>query len=173
MLSVFYKASQSRYFWLAGALYLLTMELIALYYQYVLDYYPCALCVQIRAWVAGAIILSICSQFGRNYFWWRWAGLTLTTLLLGGALYTSWYAWGVENGTIVSSCTMGAGFPEFMLLDQWIPWLFSAEGICGRSPGMWFGLTMNEALLITISIPLLVLVAQWLLHLRYAFAAKT
>jgi len=106
-------------------------------------------------------------------FWLRWAGLTLTTVLVGGALYTSWYSWGVEQGTIIGSCTMGAGFPESMPLDQWIPWLFSAQGICGQSPDMWFGLSMNETLLITLAIPLLVLVPQWLLHLRQVFVIKT
>jgi len=171
VLNVFYKISQARYFWLAGAFYLLLMEAIALYYQYVLEYYPCALCVQIRAWVSGAIILSIGFSFVSEHLWWRWTGLTLTTTLVGGALYTSWYAFGVENGTVLSSCTMGAGFPEFMPLDQWIPWLFSAQGMCGRSPDMWFGLTMNEGLLISLSIPAFVLLAQWLLHIRYIFFA--
>jgi len=164
--------NQTLAFWLLGVLYLLSMEGIALYYQYVLEFYPCALCVQIRAWVAGALALSTFSLVVRKHFWWRWTGLTLATILLGGALYTSWYAWGVEKGTVISSCTMGAGFPEAMPLDQWIPWLFSAQGICGLSPEMWFGLTMNETLLITLAIPFVVLLTQWLLHFRHAFTAQ-
>lgn len=142
------------------------MESIALYYQYVLGMDPCALCVQIRAWIFGAMIISIGTLFVCSQFWWRWVGLTLTTALLGGALYTSWYSWMVEIGEILSSCSFGAGFPEFMPLDQWIPALFSAQGICGMSPTMWFGLTMNEGLLITLAVPVFILLALWLLHFK-------
>ena len=172
MLDTLFKFSQSKYFFLAGAAYLLSMEGIALFYQYGLEYYPCALCVQIRAWVTSTIIIAFITSFMVKKFWWRWMGLTLVIALMFGALYTSWYSWGVENGTIVSSCSMGAGFPEFMLLDQWIPWLFRADGFCGQSPMMLLGLSMNEGLLITLSIPTLVLCAVWLLHLRAAFRGE-
>lgn len=172
MMNTIYKLSESKFFWLLGIAYLLSMEGIALYFHYALEYYPCALCVQIRAWIAGTIILATLSAFLRKHFWLRWSGLTLTTLLLGGALYTSWVSWGVEKGTIVSSCTMGAGFPTFMPLDQWIPWLFRADGFCGQSPEMWFGLSMNETLMLTVSPPFIVLLAVWLLHARQAFSGQ-
>ena len=29
---------------------------------------------------------------------------------------------------MISTCSMGAGFPSFMLLDQWIPFFFGADG---------------------------------------------
>ncbi len=168
-----YRLSQKRLFWYTGIFYLLLMEGIALFYQYVLDYYPCALCVQVRAWVAGAIITAILGSLRVRDFWWRWMFLTLTVVLLGGGLYTSWYAWGVEKGTIFASCSMGAGFPEFMLLDQWIPWLFGADGICGQSPAMPFGVSMVEGLLITIGAPLAVLTLQWLLHAKALIAGES
>jgi protein dithiol:quinone oxidoreductase len=164
----FYEFSQSLYFWLAGIAYLLLMEAIALFYQYSLGFYPCALCVQVRAWVVGAMVAAIIGVLFRSNFWIRFLALTLTIAFIGGGLYTSWYAWGVENGTVISSCTMGAGFPTFMPLDQWIPIFFEANGPCGQSPIMWFGLSMVETLLITLGIPMLILVAQWLLHLPHA-----
>ena len=170
-MKLFYEISQNRYFWIAVTAYFLLMEAIALYYQYVLDTYPCALCVQIRAWVWGAVLFSAICAVMCKHFWWRWLGLTLSIACIAGGIYTSWYAWGVENGTIISSCSMGAGFPEFMPLDQWIPLLFAAEGFCGQSPDMWFGLSMVEGLLITLSIPCLVLIAQWLLHLPHVLSA--
>ena len=168
-----YKFGESRYFWLAGVLYLVLMESIALYYQYVLDWYPCALCVQVRAWVLGAILFAMFSFFMVKNFWFRWMGLNLTIAMMGGALYTSWYALGVENGTVISSCTMGAGFPEFMPLDQWIPVFFEAQGICGQSPDMPFGVSMVQGLLITLSAPLLVLVGLWVMHVKNMLAGKT
>ena len=147
------------------------MEGIALYYQYVLQFFPCALCVQVRAWVVGAIVSAGVSAYFKATFWIRFVGLSATIFFMSGALYTSWNAWGVENGTVISSCTIGAGFPTFMPLDQWIPFFFGADGPCGQSPEMWLGLSMVETLLITIGVPLIVLIAQWLLHIQHTIVS--
>jgi len=165
MLDSLYEFSKKRLFWYLVAGYFFLMEMIALFYQYVLEWYPCALCVQVRAWVWGAVFAALATAFVHDRFWLRWAGLTLTGVFLGGGLYTSWYAWGVERGTVISSCSMGAGFPSFMPLDQWIPFLFGAQGACGQSPPMLF-LSMVESLLITIGLPLLVLLAVWVLNFK-------
>ena len=96
--------------------------------------------------------------------------LNLIIVMMAGALYTSYYAYGVEQGTVISSCAMGAGFPEFMPLDQWLPVLFEAQGMCGQSPPMPLGVSMVEALLITLSAPLIVLVALWGAHVQLIVA---
>ena len=55
-----YQLGENRLFWIAGAAYLVLMEGIALYYQYGPGmWYPCALCVQVRAWVMGSLIFSV------------------------------------------------------------------------------------------------------------------
>lgn len=167
------KLGESRKFWLAGIVYLVSMEAIALYYQYGPgQWYPCALCVQVRAWVLGAMIFSILGLVLVKSFWWRWMSLNLTILMMAGALYTSYYAFGVEQGTVISSCSMGAGFPQFMPLDQWVPFFFEAQGMCGQSPAMPFGLSMVEGLLLTLSAPLLVLTAVWVAHVRKMIAGE-
>ena len=173
-MNTLHKLGESRYFWLTGIIYLTLMEAIALYYQYGPGmWYPCALCVQVRAWVMGSLIFSVMGAILAKNFWWRWMSLNLTIVLMAGALYTSYYAFGVEQGTVISSCTMGAGFPEFMPLDQWVPVLFEAQGMCGQSPPMPLGVSMVEALLITLSIPLLVLVAVWVSHVQKIIAHET
>ena len=170
-MNMLYNIGQSRYFWLTGAVYLIVMEGIALYYQYGPGmWYPCALCVQVRAWVMASLIFSIMGTVMVNNFWWRWMALNLTIVFMAGALYTSYYAYGVEQGTVISSCEMGAGFPEFMPLDQWIPFFFEAQGICGQSPDMPLGFSMVEALLLTLSVPLLVLIGVWAMHMRKIFS---
>ena len=172
-MKLIYELGQAAYFWLAGILYFAVMESIALYYQYVLQFYPCALCVQVRAWVIGAILSSAVSIYFRGSFWIRFFGLFLTIVFVSGAFYTSYYAWGVEKGTVISTCSMGAGFPSFIPLDQWIPLFFGANGPCGQSPEMWFGLSMVETLMITLGIPLLILSLVWILHLPLAISSYT
>ena len=72
----------------------------------------------------------------------------LTIVFISGA-FTSYYAWGVENGTVISTCSMGAGFPSFMPLDQWIPFSLVLMDLVVNLE-MWFGLSMVETLLITL-----------------------
>ena len=121
-----------------------------------------------RTWVVGAILSSAISVYFRSNFWIRFVGLSFTLIFIGGGFYTSYYAWGVENGTVISTCSMGAGFPGFMPLDEWIPFFFGANGPCGQSPDMWFGLSMVESLLFTLGLPGIVLAGLWLLHLPHA-----
>ena len=167
------KIGESRKFWFAGIIYLTSMEAIALYYQYGPgQWFPCALCVQVRAWVLAALFFSILGLVLVKHFWLRWMSLNLTILMLAGALYTSYYAFGVEQGTVVSTCSMGAGFPTFMPLDLWLPFFFEAQGMCGQSPTMPLGLSMVEALLITISMPLLMLIAVWVAHIQKMVAGE-
>lgn len=172
-MNILEKLGENRKFWLAGIIYLAAMEAIALYYQYGPgEWYPCALCVQVRAWVLGALFFAVLGLIVIKNFWWRWMSLNLTIVMLAGALYTSYYAFGVEQGTVISTCSMGAGFPQFMPLDQWVPFFFEAQGMCGQSPPMPLGLSMVEALLVTLSLPLLVLVAVWVAHVRKIIASE-
>ena len=119
----------------------------------------------------GAILSSAVSVYFRGSFWIRFFGLFITIAFVSGAFYTSYYAWGVENGVVISTCSMGAGFPSFMPLDQWIPFFFGANGPCGQSPDMWFGLSMVETLLVTLGIPLLILSLVWITHLPFAISS--
>ena len=117
----FYELVQTSYFWLAGILYLALMESIALYYQYTLQFYPCALCVQVRAWIVGAILSSAISVYFREKFWVRFAGISLTMVFISGGFYTSYYAWGVENGTVIQPVQWGQAFQALCLLISGCP----------------------------------------------------
>lgn len=165
MLSVIYGWSQKSGYWLLASIWLFMMEAVALSYQYVIGTEPCALCVQIRAWVAGALIITLLLTLIKSNFWPRLLGLLAVGGLLGGALNTSWQAWNVEKGNVFSTCGMDAGFPEWLKLNQWLPQVFEAKGLCGQSPELIMGITMTDALLVSLAIPLLLLSLQILTHI--------
>ena len=128
-----YQLGENRLFWIAGAAYLVLMEGIALYYQYGPGmWYPCALCVQVRAWVVGSLFFSVTGMTLVKKFWWRWMSLNLTIVMMAGALYTSYYAYGVEQGTVISSCTMGADSRNSCLLTNGCPFC-SRRRVCADS----------------------------------------
>jgi disulfide bond formation protein DsbB len=124
------------------------MESIALYYQYVLDYGPCVLCVHIRAWVLALLIISIIGFVLRATPW----GLALANFIAlvfsTGMLERAYTTLGIEQGFIDGSCTLSSGFPSWLPLDKWSPTIFEPWEACGYTPELLFGITMAEGLIV-------------------------
>lgn len=148
----------SRLYWAALALFGLALEAGALYYQYVLDEWPCLLCIQIRIWIMAFILLSILALFfTRSVFALRlFHGASL--LIMIGLLERSWRVLAVERGWIFTACEMDLGMPPWFALDKWFPWLFEVQTSCGYTPLILFNITMAEVLFV-VSAGLLLLCA--------------
>ncbi|WP_261844298.1 disulfide bond formation protein B [Aliamphritea ceti] len=135
-------------FWLTIILVGCVLEGVALFYQYVLDYGPCVLCVHIRIWVLAIIALAILALCLRRY---RIPNLLLQILSLGamaGLLERSWMVFAVERNLIESSCKMSTGLPDWFALDKWFPVVFEPWELCGYTPDLLLGITMAEGLLL-------------------------
>ncbi len=145
MLNLLATLSRSRIYWFLVLLACLTMEGTALYYQYGLDYGPCVLCVQVRAWLLGLALVALVMLFLPAF---AFLGQFLSLLLASGLLYTSWRTLGIERGTIIDSCTMDAGFPDWLPLQRWLPQVFEPWEPCGYTPELPFGITMAEGLVV-------------------------
>ncbi len=133
--------------WWLGLIALgVAMEATALYYQYALDYYPCVLCIHVRIWTLGVIVLALIALAVRRRPLLRLLAHGLTTVLMAGLLERSWRLLGTERGFIEGSCTFDAGLPPWFALDRWLPWMFQVQDACGYTPELLFGVTMAEAL---------------------------
>lgn len=148
MFSTLACVNRSCFFWIAMIATCLSMESIALYFQYVLDYGPCVLCVQIRAWVLALLVASVFGLIARR----KTFGLiiaNLTTLLFAtGMLERAYLTLGIERGFIEGSCTLNSGFPSWLALDKWLPSVFEPWEACGYTPELLFGITMAEGLIV-------------------------
>lgn len=145
----------------------LLMESIALYYQYQLDYGPCVLCVQIRAWILLIMIASVAGIATANCRIGQTTALAATTIASVGMLERSWVTLGVERGFIESSCSMAEPFPSLIRFDQWLPVIFEPWEPCGYTPELLFGITMAEALIVAaVALLLCSLVAAYFLVIR-------
>ena len=133
--------------WLTLAAFGTILQLIALYYQYGLDYGPCVLCIHVRMWVALLVVLALVAAALCR---WR---LPRVVLLIGsigacGALTErAWQLVATERGWTIGSCDMVSGLPDWVPLERWFPWLFQIQESCGYTPDMPWGLTMGESLL--------------------------
>jgi len=148
MLKKLSRLPQSKPFWIGMLVLCLTLECIALYYQYKLNYLPCVLCIHVRMLLAGVIVTSI-------------LGLVFTSIkslsLVAFALLTGFWIWmtersyqllGVERGWLFGECDLSSGLPEWLALESWFPWLFEIYEPCGYTPFLLFRITMAEALIV-------------------------
>lgn len=138
--------SQSKLYWVLVMLVGVSLEGIALFYQYVLDEPPCVLCIQARVWVLLGILVAIVMLFVHRVSLARIVGHLGLVVSLALLLNRSWIALLVERGQYDGQCGMDAGFPGWLPLDAWLPQMFEVQTMCGYTPMMPFGVSMGEAL---------------------------
>lgn len=136
----------SRTYWLLVFIFALSLELIALYYQYQLGYGPCLLCVEVRAIVLAIMVIALVGIFTSRQR--VMANLMNILLAISGVAFyiKSNLLVRIERNEIESTCGFKADFPNWLPLDVWLPAVFEPWEACGYTPMMKFGLTMGEVL---------------------------
>ena len=160
------KVSLSRWYWGFLLISGLSFEAVALYYQYILDEWPCVLCIHIRIWIAGIMLVSFFALLIKPVPWTTRILHLLTTVLAIGFVERSWQVLAVERGWIFSDCNMESGLPGWFALDKWFPLLFEVKASCGYTPYILMQISMAEILMAT-SVCLMLLslistIASWL-----------
>ena len=154
--------SQSHWYWqvyIVGGLILLA---IALFFQYFLDESPCAMCIHVRLWVSLFVIVSFVGLLTRANRIMN-VVVNLFTVLIAVALTERAYLLlGTERGFIFSDCGFSLGLPAWFPVDEWLPWLYRVETLCGYTPELFFGITMAEMLIVMFGLLLLVSFAVFL-----------
>ncbi|VAW74212.1 Periplasmic thiol:disulfide oxidoreductase DsbB, required for DsbA reoxidation, partial [hydrothermal vent metagenome] len=142
------KIGTSAWFWLALVILGLSLEGLALVYQYVLEYWPCVLCIHVRIWVVGLVVAAVAGLVLRQKRSGRIIAHALVLVVSLGLLERSWKLFAIERGFAVDGeCNFDAGLPAWFALDQWFPAIFKVWEACGYTPELLFGVTMAEALL--------------------------
>ena len=139
---------KSLYYWLMLALLGVAFEIVALYYQYVLDELPCVLCIHVRLLMLALILVSLGAVFIRGFQWLNATAHLLTVLVAAVLLERSWQLLGTERGFTFSDCGMDLGLPPWLAVDSWFPAIFQVHTSCGYTPELLFGITMAEVLIV-------------------------
>lgn len=156
--------SQSNWYWLLILVGGLAMEAAALYYQYVLGEWPCVLCIHVRIWVLGFILLAILALLINHSGWGTRIFHLANSLLMVGFVERSWQVLAVERGWSFGDCTMDAGLPPWFALDKWLPMIFEVQTSCGYTPFILFKISMAEMLMAISSGMLLLSLALLIVH---------
>jgi disulfide bond formation protein DsbB len=157
--------STQRRYWAALILIGAALEGGALYYQYVLDEWPCVLCIHVRIWVVAFMLLAMVAIFCTNSIVATRIAHFLNVGIMVGLLERSWQVLAIERGWIFGDCDMDLGMPAWFALDKWFPYLFEVQTSCGYSPLIIFDITMAESLVVISALMLIisaaVFVASW------------
>jgi disulfide bond formation protein DsbB len=149
---------RQRRYWVLLILAGLALESGGLYFQYVLDEWPCVLCIHVRILVLTFVLLGIVAlPFTASVGAMRLMH-GLNSIVMAALVERSWQVLAVERGWVFGDCSMQLGMPAWFALDKWLPALFEVQTACGYSPLILFNITMAEALLV-ISILLLIISA--------------
>ena len=162
------QVSRSKWYWAFLLISGISFEAVALYQQYVLDEWPCVLCIHIRIWVIGVILVSMLALLVRPGVLLSRVFHLVTTVIAIGFVERSWQVLAVERGWVFSDCTMESGLPEWFALDKWFPLLFEVKTSCGYTPYIFMQISMAEILMLTsvclLLVSLLLTVFSWLKH---------
>ncbi len=152
MLALMQSFSRTKFCWLL--LFLLGVALLGcgLFFQYYLRLDPCVNCVYERAYVSCYIVAGLVGFIAPTLFLFR---LLASAGLLGSSIFGFITALEhfkethltAEHG-LGASCRLTARFPDFLPLDEWLPWIFKPHGQCGPLNWSLLSLDMPEWLLI-------------------------
>jgi disulfide bond formation protein DsbB len=147
VLNILATVSRSRWYWLVLLVLGLSLEGIALYYQYVAGYGPCVLCIQVRIGVLALMLVALLGLAVHRAWAGSLAAHLLATLVLAGLAQRAWLLLGIERGFVEGECSFDLGLPAWLALDRWFPAVFQVHEACGYTPTLPLGFTMAEALL--------------------------
>ncbi len=166
MLDFIIRLGGQRRYWVALILIGIALEAAALYYQYVLDEWPCVLCIHVRLWLAAMVLLALFALFCTPSATAMKVLHALNVAILAILVERSWRVLAIERGWIFGECDMDLGTPDWFAPDRWLPFLFEVQTTCGYSPLIVFNITMAELLLLISGLMLVggaaVFAARWL-----------
>ena len=154
MLELIKELAHRKLYWVLLIILGLSLEGSALYYQYALDEWPCVLCIHIRIWILGFIVLAAFALLIHKNRWLNRGLHLVNSGLMVGLVERSWQTLAVERGWVFGDCNMESGLPTWFALDKWIPAVFEVQTACGYTPLILFNITMAETLMF-VSISLL------------------
>ena len=156
MLEIVSRLRQGNLYWILLIILGISLEGGALYYQYVLDESPCVLCIHVRIWVLGFVVLAVLALLFDINQWLNRGFHLINTITMVGLVERSWQTLAVERGWVFGECDMESGLPSWFALDKWFPAVFEVQAACGYTPLIIFNITMAEVLMLVSSGLLLV-----------------
>ena len=111
----------------------------ALFYQHVLNEWPCVLCIQVRILF---LFIMVAAALALILFRFRKVGILMHLVVIvisAVMLERSWVLLATERGWLEGECSVSLGMPSWFAIDKWLPDVFSAWTSCGYTPVIALG----------------------------------
>lgn len=143
------KFTSSRICWFLLFLFAIILDGCALYFQYGLNLKPCVNCVYERAAIAAFLVCGLVGFLYPSWFFTRLCAIAgfLASSLWGLSISIEHYESSIATG-FGQVCKLRASFPEFLKLDEWLPWMFKPLDTCGPLDWSFLSLSMPQWLVI-------------------------
>lgn len=164
--------SASRFIWFCLLILGIVLECCGLYFQYSLRLPPCVNCVYERALYLTFIAAGFIGFLAPNFFLTRF--LAIITFFSGsiGGIYVAYHHLKdyYSDDLFGASCSLKANFPDFLPLDTYFPWMFTAQDGCHPLDWAFLGLSMPQWIFASFAcgafVAFLFLFAQFFKHKR-------
>lgn len=148
MFSSFQNISTRRLAWGLLALSALFFEACALFFQHVMGFRPCVMCIYERLAILDIFFAGLIGMVVPQRRYARWVALLLWGgSALNGLLVAIQHVDYQQNPSPFNVCSPYADFPDWAPLDQWIPWLFFPTGDCSEIGWQFLSLSMPQWLI--------------------------
>lgn len=152
--------------WVLLALTGISLELCALFFQYVLELQPCVLCVYERLAMLGIISAGLIGTIAPRNIFIRLCGFSLWMISAGYSLSLAIEHVNIQlNPSPFATCDFFPNYPSWAPLHEWAPWLLNPTGFCDEINWQFLTLSMPQWLIITSSIYLAVAFIVLITHL--------
>lgn len=148
MQPIFANLPFSRVWWGGLILLCLALETVALYYQYQLQYLPCVLCIHVRMLLALLLLVAILAFLLQSSRAFVLLAFGMTTAIWLWMTERSYMLLATEGGWIIGECQMQSGLPEWLAVEQWLPWIFKIHEPCGYTPFLIGRISMAQVLIV-------------------------
>lgn len=135
--------ARHRFAWIMLLLLGIILETCGLYFQYYLRLPPCVNCVYERAFYLCFILAGFIGFVCPNNFLFRFiASLIFLGGSAGGVVIAFEHVMSEYQTGFGAVCKISANFPDFMPLDQWLPWMFQPTASCAPLNWSLLGMSM-------------------------------
>lgn len=140
--------------WWLLALSAFSLELCALYFQYVMGLEPCIMCIYQRVAIIGLIGAGVIGALGNKLFIMRLSAFALwvVSAIWGLQIALEHVEMQTNANSLFFTCDLVPNFPSWLPLHQWLPSLFEATGDCGEITWQFLGYSMPQWMIVVYSV---------------------
>ncbi|WP_024870741.1 disulfide bond formation protein DsbB [Tolumonas lignilytica] len=153
MIEFIRKITQNRIAWAILFGSTLFLEICGMVFQHVMGLQPCVMCIYQRIAILGIMSGAIIGFLNPKNLLVRWSGLLIWAYSSVEGLRLALRHTDIQlHPSPFNTCDLYVAFPQWLPLDQWMPWFFKATGDCSEIQWQFLTWVMPQWLIVAFGI---------------------